>query len=152
MHNEEKIYCSKCYKYFSGKWITRINNLLKTLILVLKRILYNKDSITKVKNIEYFEFPFTLDLGNYNYLNDINNLDKDIISEYNLKEIVIHESNVDTGYYYILTKDNNSENQIKLNDKFIEAFDIINLKNFAFGGYDAYYKYENNSSASIIIY
>ena len=34
----------------------------------------------------------------------------------------------DIGYYYILIKDNKSENWIKLNSKFIESYDIINLK------------------------
>ena len=42
------------------------------------------------------EFPFALDLYNYNYLNDTNNLNNDIIIEYNLKEIVIHEGIADT--------------------------------------------------------
>jgi len=29
---------------------------------------------------------------------------------------------------------------------------MLKLKNFGFGGYDDYYKYENNSSASMAIY
>ena len=74
------------------------------------------------------EFPFALDLYNYNFLNDANNLNNDIIIEYNLKEIVIHEGITDIGYYYSLIKDNKSENWIKLNNKFIESYDIINLK------------------------
>ena len=61
------------------------------------------------------EFQFALYLYNYNYLNDTNNLNNDIIIEYNLKEIVIHEGIADIGYYYILIKDNKSENWIKLN-------------------------------------
>ena len=41
------------------------------------------------------EFPFSLDLYNYNFLNDTNNLNNDIITEYNIKEIVIHEGIAD---------------------------------------------------------
>ena len=74
------------------------------------------------------EFPFSLDLYNYNFLNDTNNLNNNIIIEYNLKQIVIYEGIVDTGHYYILIKDNKLENCIKLNSKFIESYDIINLK------------------------
>ena len=74
------------------------------------------------------EFPFALDLYNYNFLNDTNNLNNDIIIEYNLKEIVINEGIADIGYYYILIKDNKSENWIQLNSKFIKSYDIINLK------------------------
>jgi len=81
--------------------------ILEKMPFISSAILYNKDSNTKVKNNEYLEFPISLDLGNYNYLNDINNLNKDIISEYNLKEIVIHEGTADAGHYYILTKDKN---------------------------------------------
>ena len=77
MSNEEKIYFSKCYKYFEGQRITKMNNLPKILIIVLKRLLYHKESNTKVKNNEY------LDLSNYNYLNDTNNINNDIIIEYN---------------------------------------------------------------------
>ena len=76
------------------------------------------------------EFPFTLELYNYNYLNDANNLNNDIIIEYNLKHIVIHENIADAGHYYILIKDNKRKNWIKLNSKFIESYDIINLKIF----------------------
>jgi ubiquitin C-terminal hydrolase len=90
MSNNEKLFCSKCYKNFEGQKITKLNNLPNILIIVLKRLLYNKDSSTKIKNNEYLEFPFTLDLCNYNYLNDTIILNNDIITEYILKEIVIH--------------------------------------------------------------
>ena len=97
MFNKDKIYCSKCYKYFEGQRIKKMNNLPKILIIVLKRLLYNKDiTLNKVKNNEYLEFPFALDLYNYNYLNDTNNLNNDIITEYNLNEIIIHEGIADT--------------------------------------------------------
>lgn len=117
-----------------------MNNLPKILIIALKRLLYNKDSSTKIKNNENLEFPFTLNLSNYNYLNDTNNLNNDIITEYNLKEIVIYEYKTDI-YRSLLNfiKVNKSEKWIKLSDKFIGSFDIF------------IYKYENNSNASMII-
>ena len=72
------------------------------------------------------EFSFTLDLYNYNYLNDTNNLNNNIITEYNLKEIFINEYIANIDYYYILIKDNKSENWIKLNSKIFESYNIIN--------------------------
>ena len=36
MSNEDKIYCSKCYKYFEGQRIKKMKNLPKILIIVLK--------------------------------------------------------------------------------------------------------------------
>ena len=56
MSNEDKIYCSKYYKYFEGQRIKKMNNLPKILIIVLKRLLYNKDITLKLKIMNIWNF------------------------------------------------------------------------------------------------
>ena len=90
------------------------------------------------------------DLGNYINLKENYKLNTE--TSYNLKEVIIHEGTAENGHYFILIKDGKTQKWIKINDKFIDLFDITLMKNVAFGGYDNYYKNERDSNAYVIVY
>ena len=150
MTNNNKIYCSVCLSKFDGHRLSEIITIPKFLIIILKRFIYDTNINERLKNNKYFEFPLYIDLRKY-----INSKEKTKINtetDYNLKEVIIHEGTAKHGHYFILIKDSKSQKWIKINDKFIDLFDITNLKNFAFGGYDNYYKNEIDSNAYMIVY
>lgn len=150
MSKDNTIYCSECLNYSDGHRLTKIINLPKILIIVLKRFIYDKKTNTKIKSNKYLEFPFYLDLSDYVNFNETNVLFKN--TKYNLKDVIIHKGNIEFGHYFILINDCILQKWIKLNDKLIDFFDIETLRSVAFGGYDNYYKNEIDSNAYMLVY
>ena len=101
---------------------------------------------------DYCEFPHTLDMRPYtqNYLhkkekeesgeggNENSPSSQDFPSEYyeyRLRGVVIHIGTAESGHYYSLIKDNNS-NWFEFNDNIVKHFDVRDLPDEAFGGED----------------
>ena len=68
-----------------------------------------------------------------NYLNDNHiRLNSENYCLYYLNSVIIHDGTNEERQYFILLKDNSSSNWYKINDEFIDKFDIQNLDKEAF--------------------
>ena len=145
LDNENLIYCSICKKKMKGKNKLLIDILPRILIIVLKRFKFNKGNITIEKNNEYFSFPILLDMSKYtkDFNNNLNLENKNL---YYLKTVIIHDGSTEGGHYYNIIKDNKSSSWYKINDEYIESFDINNLEKESFGGYNEFNEIKRNNA------
>ena len=135
MEGDNKIFCSKCKKYYDGTKECFLKNLSKYLIIVLKRFKYNKIEKRREKINDYFEYPIILDLNSY-ILNNKIELNNTNNCKYRLKGTVIHEGTSYFGHNYSIVFDSKYNKWIKFNDKITNEFGISELNKIAFGGKD----------------
>ena len=140
MDGDNKIFCDFCKTKHPAIKRQSFKTLPRMLIFVLKRFEFNYDTMQKIKLNDYYEFPLTLDMTKYTteYLHNKNeNKSKENkANQYRLKGIVIHTGHSEGGHYYAFIRDQNSENWYEFNDTRVRPFDIKNLKEEAFGGFE----------------
>lgn len=93
----------------------------------------------------YFEFNIENEYKfkckhNINHIENLYNLELEI------ENIIIYDGSNEEGHYFNLIKDNNSTNWYKINDEFIDNFEIKNQEKEAFGGIDEFNNIKNNNA------
>ena len=144
-------YCERCEKKGEAKKRITIKVLPNYLILVLKRFQYNCITGRKEKLNDRCEFPFELNMEEYseeyNALKDIEENTETLINykgeyinkhpkdyyQYNLKGVVLHLGNADSGHYISLIKDDEKK-WFEFNDSKVMEFDVKRMPDEAFGG------------------
>ena len=148
---ENAYYCEKCDKKVDTLKRVCINRLPKTLIIVLKRFEFDFDTMQKGKLNDYLEFPDRLDMEPYTQ-EGLARVDKEKehqekgnenseeeeqdskytrfpkeYYDYKLKGVVIHMGSSDSGHYYSLIEDRESDPEepkwYEFNDTIVREFE-----------------------------
>eukprot|EP00475_Leptophrys_vorax_P012579 TRINITY_DN19009_c0_g2_i1.p1 TRINITY_DN19009_c0_g2~~TRINITY_DN19009_c0_g2_i1.p1 ORF type:complete len:1252 (+),score=358.88 TRINITY_DN19009_c0_g2_i1:211-3756(+) len=152
--------CEECNKKVDAKRIACLKSLPPTIILQLKRFDFNFETMQRQKLNNYLSFPMMLDLKPYT-IDAVNqslevppetksdakdddspaienpSVDSDCL--YELVGVLVHRGGTESGHYYSFIKDrfpkSSTYNQwFSFDDSRIEAFDLNELPNAAFGG------------------
>lgn len=165
LEGDNAFLCEKCNKKVNAIRRTSLKSLPRTLILVLKRFEFDYDTSQKVKLNNYCEFPQDLNIKEFTqeYLNSLeiqneenysNILKNDDFYEYNLTGAIIHMGTAESGHYYSIIKNQNkpvptydkcdiNPDWLEFNDSAVLPYDIEDLANDAFGGYDTIINKDN---------
>lgn len=137
MDGANKIICETCNDKKSTTKRQTFKVLPRILLFVLKRFEYDYARGVKIKVNDYYEFPIELDMTPYtlDYVNkgEGNECEKHL---YKLKGIVIHMGNSEGGHYYDYIRDSITNEWYEFNDIQISKYDIKNVKEDAFGGFE----------------
>ena len=125
--------------------------------MVLKRFEFNYETLQKFKLNDYYEFPTQLNMKPYTKeflhkqdLQDKDDADRpledreyaDEYYDYHLRGMIIHVGTADSGHYYSLIKDAQTNQWNEFNDILIKPFEFSDLPTEAFGSDD---KTKNNN-------
>ena len=152
LNKNNKLECRICKKKQIPTLYNSFHKLPKILLIILKRFEFNILNICYEKINDFFEFPLEIELKNYiniDYKNILLNSD----SLFKLKGFIIHNGDKETGHYYCIIRDGQTNNWIKYDDSSVNIFDINLLSVEAFGGnLNSDLEYSANKSAYILIY
>jgi ubiquitin C-terminal hydrolase len=159
--------CAKCDRKVDTLKRTCVKVLPRNLIMTLKRFEFDFDRMVRVKLNDYCEFPLELDMLPYTQeglarkeratrrkqeaaergeevQEDVDaeplKHDKDYY-QFKLKGVVVHTGTADSGHYYSFIRDHESqdgERWYEFNDNIVRDFDIADLPNETFGGFDVF--------------
>lgn len=159
--------CAKCDRKVDTLKRTCVKVLPRNLIMTLKRFEFDFDRMVRVKLNDYCEFPLELDMLPYTQeglarkeratrrkqeatergeevQEDVDDEplkhDKDYY-QFKLKGVVVHTGTADSGHYYSFIRDHESqdgERWYEFNDNIVRDFDIADLPNETFGGFDVF--------------
>lgn len=147
--------CEQCDKKVTAVKRICLKTLPNHLILVLKRFEFDYDNMAKVKINDLCEFPMKINMEKYTQFGlrkkektgeEEDNMEKfpPGYFDYELKGIVIHIGNADSGHYYSFIQDrektfeNNDVKWYEFNDRVVRYFDPRDIPTEAFGGEDKY--------------
>ena len=139
--------CEQCNKKVTAIKRICLKKLPNHLIIVLKRFEFDYDNMSKVKINDSCEFPMKINMEKYTQ-HGLRKKEKSLEEEngeifpegyfeYELKGLVIHLGNADSGHYYSLIQDREKPEEVKwyeFNDTFVRYFDPRDIPNEAFGG------------------
>tara|TARA_B110000261_G_C13064171_1_gene349456 strand:+ start:446 stop:1513 length:1068 start_codon:yes stop_codon:yes gene_type:complete len=110
--------CDECNNSEISEKSTKYWKLPPTLIISLKRFIYDKDSNNMIKNNIYIDAPLELNLSEYVLSN--NN------SKYKLKSVANHFGNLNNGHYFSIVKNKDKWTIIDdLSIKTVDEKDIL---------------------------
>lgn len=130
LEGDNKYLCEQYNCKITAKKRCVIQSLSNTVIIHLKRFEFNYSTMQRTKINDYCEFPMKLDLRSWSIASELN----DDYYNYDLVGVLVHSGYADVGHYYSIIKDRDSQMWYKFDDKYVEAFDIGNLKEECFGG------------------
>ena len=145
MDGNNKIICEKCNLKRTCCKKKIFKSLPNILIIFLKRFEIDYNTMERIKNNSYFEFPFELNMKDY-LIED----NQEINTEYELTGITINDYYDKHDYYYDIIK--TSDNKwYKFYYKGVKLFDKDDIQYEAFGIPDSN-KINEGASAYILIY
>lgn len=118
LEGENAYECDICKKKVAATKRVSLKKLPNHLIIVLKRLEFNYDSMLKIKINDFCEFPMRLDLRPYSqqHLHTVAGKNTELLDQlpddyyqYELKGTVIHMGFADAGHYYSLIKERTGE-------------------------------------------
>lgn len=130
LDDDNKYYCDMYSKELPAKKRYLISSLSNTVFIHLKRFEFNYNTMQRIKINDYCEFPISLDLRPWS---DNSHID-DAYYLYELVGVLVHSGSADSGHYYSIIKDREQNAWFKFDDKYVEKFDLSNLKDECFGG------------------
>lgn len=164
LEGDNAYYCEECKAKVKTVKRISIKKLPNYLFFNLQRFEFNFDHNIRVKVNDYCEFPLEIDMQPFTqaYLKKsekhkrpttTENKDAEYYSssksihdqgpncEYTLKGVVIHMGTADSGHYYSIIRDENTNNNqgnnngtwYEFNDTKVQEFNIRDLPNVAFG-------------------
>ena len=154
MSGDNAIFCQSCNKKIPAIKHQSFKILPRTLIFVLKRFEFNYNTMTKTKINDYYEFPIEFDMTNYtfDYLHNKENYDRSKNNNmYKLKGVVVHSGNSEGGHYYSFIYDDDSKNWFEFNDISVRNFNIDNLKQEAFGGFENIINFNTKKEEKVVL-
>ena len=149
LEGDNAYFCEKCGKKVNAVKRMSVKTLPPQLILVLKRFEYDFDLRAKVKINDFCEFPSVLDMMPYTQKGQEGSTETEL---YNLKGVVIHQGNADSGHYYSYIKD--KEQWIQFNDTLVSFAKLDDVISEGYGGsYGDKKKYiEKTKNAYLLFY
>lgn len=166
LEGDNAYHCAICDKKVNTLKRVCLKKLPNHLILVLKRFEFDFDTMAKVKVNDYCEFPMKLNIEPYtqqglrkaekakkqeNEQNNEQNQQGEVFEEqppsyfeYKLTGVVIHLGFADSGHYYSLIQDRDSNDLsedkrwYEFNDHLVSGFDPKDIPSEAFGGEEKY--------------
>ena len=137
LQNENAFYCSTCEKSVRAQKTTFLQKLPNILIIALKRLEFNFETLQRTKINDRCEFPNNLNLARYcvQSFSDSQVHYSDDYYNYTLKGVVIHTGTADSGHYYSLIKKDDCQQTdwIEFNDTNVSIYDSKNFERDAFG-------------------
>ena len=162
LEGDNAYFCEKCSVKRNTVKRMCIKSLPQTLVIQLKRFHYDWETNRALKFDDYFEFPWTLDMGPYTTEGITAQEDRDKFQSklspglrlnaslkevsyiYDLVGVVVHSGQASAGHYYSFIKERrgnsvtnaNKNKWFKFNDTNVEEFEMTeeNLKAECFGG------------------
>ncbi|EGR34208.1 ubiquitin carboxyl-terminal hydrolase family protein, putative [Ichthyophthirius multifiliis] len=135
LDGDNSYFCEKCNAKVPTLKQQSIKKLPNLLIIVLKRFHFDIESMQKTKINAYCEFPFDLDMKQYTKLNEENEQYGNEYFQYKLRGIIIHQGTSDSGHYYSIIQEKEG-NWMEFNDMQIQPFDIQEIQQEGFGGFE----------------
>mmetsp|Transcript_19956 Transcript_19956/g.36937 ORF Transcript_19956/g.36937 Transcript_19956/m.36937 type:complete len:2099 (-) Transcript_19956:32-6328(-) len=148
LEGENSYFCEQCDCRVSAVKRTCIKQLPNILIIIMPRIAFDYDLMTRKKLNDYCEFPLDLDMTPYTQealrQKDLLNRGEDApplkfgedYYKYKLKGIVVHMGTAEAGHYYSFIQDRDSGKWLNFNDTQVSYFDPDDIPSEAFGGYE----------------
>ena len=130
LDGDNKYFCDQHDRKITAKRRCLISKLSNTVVIHLKRFEFNYSTMQRTKMNDYCEFPMKLNLRPWSKVSDFS----DIYYEYDLVGVLVHSGYADSGHYYSIIKDRQTQTWLKFDDKYVEVFDAQNLKEECFGG------------------
>ena len=165
LEGDNAYFCEKCQEKRNTIKRMCIRKLPSTLVIQLKRFHYDWETNRAMKFDDFFQFPWTLEMGPYTVegiqiaeksLSKKRDLSSKVVSHlYDLVGITVHSGQANAGHYYSFIKDRRTDNNntkrnnkwFKFNDTTVEEFEMTEetLKTECFGGE---YKVKKSTSSS----
>lgn len=130
LDGDNKYFCEEFNCKVTAKKRCVIHALSNTVIIHLKRFEFNYSTMQRIKMNEYFEFPMKLDLKPWSTVEETS----EEYYVYDLVGVLVHSGYVDAGHFYSIIKNKENDTWLKFDDKYIDVFDISNLREECFGG------------------
>lgn len=137
LEGDNLYHCDSCSKKVKAVRRETISTLPNNLVIVLKRMEFNFETMSRLKLNTYCEFPEDLDMRPYTH----ESIDEqgrgqtvrgDNYYQYKLKGFVIHQGSADVGHYYSIIKDKSGK-WSEYNDQNISDFKFNQQISMAYG-------------------
>lgn len=130
LEGENKYFCEKYNTKVAAKLRCLINSLENTVIVHLKRFEFDFTTMQRIKINEYCEFPVNINFKNWSKVQDRS----EDYYEFELAGVLLHSGTADSGHYTSIVKDRTTQEWFKFDDRYVEKYNLDNLKNDCFGG------------------
>lgn len=130
LEGDNKYFCDEYNAKITAKKRCLILSLANTVIIHLKRFEFDYSTMQRSKINDYCEFPMVI-----NFKSWAKDLDKpDEYFDFELTGVLLHSGVADSGHYSSIIKNRHTQQWFKFDDRYVEPYNIENLKADCFGG------------------
>lgn len=134
LEGDNKYFCETYNSKITAKKRCLIDTMANTVIIHLKRFDFDYSAMQRNKINDYCEFPVSINFRTW--AKEAERPDDYYL--YELAGVLLHSGVADSGHYTSIIKDRKTQQWFKFDDRYVEHYNIENLKSDCFGGETVY--------------